>query len=253
MAIAKPTVAILAGGLATRLGRLVAHTPKSLLDVCGRPFLAWQFELLKQQGFDDVVLCLGHAAEQIAERAHSLRPASMRLCTSFDGERALGTGGALLRALPLLSDPFLVLYGDSYLRCDYGAVHRYWQETQRGAAAGASALGLMTVFRNDDRFDSSNVCFEHGEIRAYSKTDKRPDMRHIDWGLGVLSHAAFDAFAARKSFDLAELYAGACVQRRLLGFEVHERFYEIGSIAGLEEFRAWAARRGSGTPDEPVE
>lgn len=233
MTTTAPSIAILAGGLAKRLGEVAQTTPKSLIEVAGRPFLAWQLDLLHQQGIDDVMLCVGHFGAQIEAAIPQLAPRQMRVRFSYDGPVRRGTGGALLHALPLLSDPFLVMYGDSYLRCDYRAVFG----TLLGARAGVS--GLMTVFENHDQFDSSNVRFEHDRVVQYSKTDKNPEMRHIDWGLGVLSHAAFLEFASRPAFDLAELYEALVRRGQLLAYEVGARFYEIGSLEGLNDFRAF--------------
>lgn len=229
-----PSIAILAGGLATRLGDVAKAIPKSLVEVGGRPFLGWQLELLHAQGIDDVVICVGHFGEQIEVAAASIAPHGMRIQCSYDGTERRGTGGALLHALPLLSDPFLVMYGDSYLRCDYRAVY---EQLASARTAGASALGLMTVYRNDDQFDSSNVHFERGHVVQYTKAQKHSAMRHIDWGLGVLCHEAFTDFTSRVAFDLAELYETLVRRGQLLAHEVDMRFYEVGSLEGLHEFR----------------
>jgi NDP-sugar pyrophosphorylase family protein len=239
-----PSIAILAGGLATRLGEVAKGTPKSLVDVGGRPFLAWQLDLLHAQGVDDVVLCVGHLGEQIEARIPAIAPAGMRVRFSYDGAVRRGTGGALAQALPLFGDPFLVMYGDSYLRCDYRAV---LERLSNAPAPGA--LGVMTVFENQNQFDSSNVRFEHDRVLEYSKTHKTPHMRHIDWGLGVFRHAAFTQFASRPEFDLAELYEALVRSRQLIAVEVESRFYEVGSPEGLNDFRAFIAseppQRGS--------
>ena len=223
-----PALAILAGGKASRLGELAASTPKALQPVGDRPFLAWQLELVSAQGFRDVVLCVGHLGEQIESALPGITPAGLSVRCSTDGERALGTGGALARALPLLSDPFMVLYGDSYLRGDYARVYRAF-------ASDPAALGLMSVFRNENRLGPSNIELEHGRLVRYDKSVRDARMLHIDWGLGVLRHAAFDGFSG--AFDLAEVYQRLLGQKRLLACEVTERFYEIGSPAALEELR----------------
>jgi NDP-sugar pyrophosphorylase family protein len=235
------TVAILAGGLATRLGAVAKTAPKSLVDVAGKPFLAWQLELLHAQGFDDVVLCVGYLGEQIEAAMPAIAPAGMQVRFSYDGDVRRGTGGALQHALPLLTDPFLVMYGDSYLRCDYRAVYERLVNA-RQTPENPPALGVMTVYHNDDQFDSSNVLFDGDKVVRYSKTDKSPEMRHIDWGLGVLSHEALADFASRQSFDLAEVYEALVRGGQLLADEVHTRFYEVGSPDGLRDFSAYAAR-----------
>ncbi|HKP62016.1 MAG TPA: NTP transferase domain-containing protein [Polyangiales bacterium] len=236
-----PTIAILAGGLATRLGELVANTPKALLDVLGRPFLAWQLDMLQRAGLADVVICAGHLADQIEGWVDAHAPTGMRVRICRDGPRALGTGGALRQALPLLTDPFLVVYGDSYLRCDYLDVYRHFVRERQG---GNPPLALMTVFQNDNLLDTSNVVFRDGRIVRYDKRARSEDMRHIDWGLGILSHQAFEAFAQQDAFDLAAVYQRLVERGRLSGYEVTERFYEIGSRSGLAELREHLHQQG---------
>jgi NDP-sugar pyrophosphorylase family protein len=146
---------------------------------------------------------------------------------SFDGPTLLGTGGALIRALPKLGDSFYVLYGDSYLPIDYQAVGRRFLDSGR--------LGLMTVFENHGAYDASNVWFEDGRIRLYSKKDKPPQMRHIDYGLGLFRAAAFAGCPRDAVVDLAGVQTELCARGELAGYEVPERFYEIGSHEGLKE------------------
>jgi NDP-sugar pyrophosphorylase family protein len=220
-------VAILAGGLATRLRPLTETIPKSLVEVAGEPFLAHQLRLLSQRGIQRAVLCLGHLGEQIRDWAGDGGRFGLRLDYSFDGPVLRGTGGALRQALPLLGERFLVLYGDSYLPCDYQAV---------GAAFLASGrLGLMTVFRNEGQWDTSNVQYENGEILVYDKRHRTPEMHYIDYGLGALHRAAFEGWPPGAAFDLAEIYQALVRSGQLAAFEVAHRFYEIGSVQGIAE------------------
>jgi NDP-sugar pyrophosphorylase family protein len=223
-----PTIVVLAGGLATRLGELTKTVPKSLLEVNGRPFLAWQLELFAAHGLCDVVLCVGHHADQIEAWVAANPIAGMTVRFSHDGPRQLGTGGALMRALPMVGESFLVTYGDSYLLCDYRAVYAHFERDER-------ALGLMTVFENENQFDTSNVIYRDGRIVRYDKRVRVPEMRHIDWGLSVLTQRAFAAFARDEPLDLAHVFERLVERGQLLGLEVRQRFYEIGSHAGLEE------------------
>ena len=154
-------VAILAGGLATRLRPITEKIPKSLLPVAGRPFLAHQLELLRKNGIERVVLCVGYLGELIQQRFGDGAPFGVRLDYSSDADRLLGTGGAVRNALPLLGQKFFVLYGDSYLDCDYQAVIRSFQSSGKD--------GLMTVFRNAGQWDQSNVVFREGQIIRYDK------------------------------------------------------------------------------------
>lgn len=222
-------VAILAGGLATRLRPLSDALPKALVDVAGEPFLAHQLRLLHQRGVRDVVLCLGYQGEQVSAFVRERGGCGLAVRFSFDGPHRLGTAGALRRALPQLPDAFLVLYGDSYLPCDYEAFGR--------AFAGCGRLASMTVFGNRGRWDRSNVELDGARIIAYDKRHPTARMQHIDYGLGAFRAAAFDDLRDGEPADLADLYQALLARGELAAHEVHERFYEVGSLAGLEELR----------------
>jgi NDP-sugar pyrophosphorylase family protein len=220
-------VVILAGGLATRLRPLTQKIPKALVEVAGRPFLEHQIDLLKRNGITEVILCVGYLGEMIEQRYRDGETLGIRIKYSFDGPKLLGTGGAIKRALALLPDVFFVLYGDSYLPVDYQAVATAFDE------AGEQAL--MTVFANFDAWDTSNVWFEKGRIRLYSKRQKLPEMRHIDYGLMICTRQIFDNFPSDIPFDLADTLEDLSRKGELAGYEVNERFYEIGSPVGLAE------------------
>jgi NDP-sugar pyrophosphorylase family protein len=220
-------VAILAGGLATRLRPVTAKLPKSLLELNGEPFIFHQLRLLKAHGVERVVLCVGHLGEMIRQVVREGQEFGVKVEYSFDGERLLGTAGAIKNALPMLGDSFLVLYGDSYLVCDYDAVAREFQR--------AGKLALMTVFKNEGQWDTSNVEYRSGRILAYNKKNRTPGMHFIDYGLGAFSALAFAGIPADQAFDLAELYGMLLAEEQLAGMELHHRFFEIGSPAGLEE------------------
>ena len=220
-------VAILAGGLATRLKPMTEKIPKALVTVAGEPFLAHQLRLLGSAGLRRVVICAGYLGEMIEAEFGNGSRFEMQISYSFDGPRLLGTGGALKQALPLLSQRFFVLYGDSYLPIDYRSVARAFLESGQPA--------LMTVFKNEGRWDTSNVCFEKNEICLYDKVSRTPRMRHIDYGLGILRADALKEWQATEAFDLANLYQQLMAKKQLAGYEVTQRFYEIGSPEGLAE------------------
>ena len=230
-------VAILAGGLATRLRPITEKIPKSLVPVAGRPFLAHQLELLKSRGICRAVLCVGYLGEMIQHDFGNGEKYGMKLDYSFDGDKLLGTGGAIKRALPLLGEEFFVLYGDSYLHVNYAPIAQFFQHSGK--------LGCMTVYRNEGKYDTSNVVFAGGEIKVYDKTAKLPEMRHIDYGLSLFRAAAFDSFPASQPFDLAEVMGKLVREKQLAGYEVTERFYEIGSPAGLAELEALLSSKPS--------
>lgn len=220
-------VAILAGGLATRLWPITEKIPKSLVPVAGKPFLAHQLDWLQSRGLRRAVLCVGYLGEMIQRDFGDGNAFGLRLDYSFDGPKPLGTGGAIKRALPLLGDEFFVLYGDSYLPVEYRPIAEFFQHSGK--------LGCMTVYRNEGRYDTSNVVFRDGEIAVYDKKNRPPEMRHIDYGLSLFKAAVFNSYSADQPFDLAEVMSKLVRQKQLAGFEVRERFYEMGSPAGLSE------------------
>jgi NDP-sugar pyrophosphorylase family protein len=224
-----PPVCILAGGLGSRLGKRVRDTPKPLLEVAGEPFLFHQLRLLAGHGVRKVVLCVGYRGEQIRDRVGPERY-GIAILYSFDAPGLDGTLGALRRALPLLGERFLVLYGDTYLRIDYAAVARVWRESD--------LPGVMTVLHNQGRWDTSNAVYRDGLVVRYDKRTPTPEMSWIDYGLGGLTAQALLAVEDDES-DLAKLYARLAALGCLCGYEAGERFYEIGTPAALAETDAF--------------
>ncbi len=226
-------VAILAGGLATRLRPITETIPKSLIDIQGEPFIVHQLRLLSARGIERAIICAAYLGEKIQDVVGDGSRWGLQVEFSFDGPRLLGTAGAVKKALPLLGQSFFILYGDSYLPCDYRQIQKVF--TQRGLSA------LMTVFRNDGQWDRSNVEFGDGKIVAYDKSNQTSQMQYIDYGLGVFDQGAFEPFPADQPFDLTALYQNLLRQGKLAAYEVKERFYEIGSFLGLEEMRRYIA------------
>jgi NDP-sugar pyrophosphorylase family protein len=228
-------VAILAGGLATRLRPITEKIPKLLVEVAGEPFFSHQIRLLIYAGLTRLVLCVGYLGEKIVEQYGDGSTWGVKIEYAFDGPKLLGTGGALIAALPKLDDAFYVLYGDSYLPVDYRAVGDFF--------LSSGQLGLMTVYENHGRYDTSNVWFENGAIKVYDKKARLPQMHHIDYGLGLFRAAAFDGFPRDAVVDLAEVQKALVARQQLAGYEMKQRFYEIGSHEGLQELDALLAQR----------
>jgi NDP-sugar pyrophosphorylase family protein len=220
-------VAILAGGMATRLRPITEKIPKLLVEVAGEPFFSHQIRLLRAAGLRHLVLCVGYLGEQIVDLYGDGARWGVKIEYAFDGPKLLGTGGALIAALPKLGDAFYVLYGDSYLPVDYGAVGDFFLRSGQP--------GLMTVYENHGRYDTSNVWFEGGELKLYDKKNRLPQMHHIDYGLGLFRASAFEGFPRDTVVDLAAVQTQLCQRRQLAGYEMKQRFYEIGSHEGLQE------------------
>lgn len=233
--IADVPAALLAGGLGTRLGPAAGDVPKALLDVAGRRFIEHQLALLQRNGIRRVVLCLGHLGEQVEAYLGNGVAHGLELTYSHDGPRLLGTGGALRRGAPLLGEVFWVLYGDSYTDIDFRAVLADF--------AARDGLGIMTVFRNENRWDRSNVVFRDSRLLRYDKRHPTPDMTHIDYGVSLLRRPALLRIPPDSPFDLGDLYAALVAEAQMAGHEVTQRFYEIGSPEGLAETRAFFAAR----------
>jgi MurNAc alpha-1-phosphate uridylyltransferase len=224
-----PPVAILAGGLATRLYPLTESIPKALVEFNGVPFVQHQLRLLVANGVSRAVICAGYRGEMLQDFVGDGRRFGLDVVFSFDGAPLLGTGGALRKALPLLGESFFVLYGDSYLLCSFRAVQEAFMR--------AGKQGLMTVFRNNGAWDRSNVEFSEDAILTYDKQHLTARMHHIDYGLGLLACEALDREPDGQPLDLEMVYQGLLQRGQLAALEVGERFYEVGSFTGMEDFR----------------
>ena len=227
-------IAILAGGLATRLRPVTESIPKALIEIAGEPFLAHQLRLLSRNGFERVVLCVGYLGDKIRDYAGDGSAFGLDIEYSADGPQLLGTAGAICRALPLLGESFAVVYGDSYLPCDYAAALATFRDSGKP--------GLMSVFRNRNLWDASNVEFAGGRILAYDKANRTPSMRHIDYGLGAFHRTAFDGVPAGHPCDLVTVYQDLLRRGELAAWESPDRFYEIGSLEGIRDLTEFLAR-----------
>ena len=223
-------VCILAGGRGTRLGQIVADTPKPLLEVAGEPFLRHNLRLLRSHGASRVVICVGYRGELIETVLGDGSDLGLDLRYVYDGPTLRGTAGAVRGALDLLGDAFLVLYGDTYLRIDYAAVQRAFE------ASGCPAL--MTVLHNEGRWDTSNVVLDGDQVAVYDKAQPTPDMAWIDYGLGAMRAGALEVAGANEP-DLAGVYHALAVRGELAAFVATERFYEIGTPVALAETDAF--------------
>jgi MurNAc alpha-1-phosphate uridylyltransferase len=220
-------VAILAGGLATRLRPVSEKIPKALFEVNGEPFVYHQLRLLRRSGLTRVVLCVAYLGKEIETSVGDGSRFGLDVEYSYDGDSLRGTGGAIQNALPTLGDWFFVMYGDSYLECDYGEV--------QSSFVRSGKKGLMTVYQNEDLWDRSNVEIAEGEIVAYDKVSRSPRMKHIDYGLGLFAGSVFESFPRNEPFDIAQVYQVLLSKRQLAVYEVKHRFYEIGSRDGMDE------------------
>lgn len=226
-----PTVVILAGGKATRLYPITKEIPKAMLELAGKPFIAHQLEMLKQNDVKRVVICAGFLGQVLEEYVRAENSFGLNIDFSFDGEKLLGTAGAIKKALPLLGNHFAVMYGDSYLTEDFRPIANFFVNSNK--------KGLMTVFKNENQWDVSNIIYHNGKIIKYNKQQVTPEMHHIDYGLLFFQAEAFATIGNEQVYDLADLCVDLVNENQMAGYEVKQRFYEIGSFKGLEETRRY--------------
>lgn len=219
-------IAILAGGLATRIRPITETIPKAMLDINGRPFIDLQLELLHRKGLRKVVICLGYMGNKIEEHVGNGERFGLDVTYSHDGEKLLGTGGAILKALDQLGDLFFITYGDNLLDEDF---HRLIEAN--------SNFATMMIYKNDNQFDKSNVILDKNNNVIYSKHSSSKDANYIDYGISLVHSKIFNEYESRRVFDLAEVYEKLCHENKLKAAIATKRFYEIGSFSGLEELK----------------
>ena len=218
-------VAILAGGLATRLNPLTRNTSKSMIHIQGKPFIDHQLELLYKSKCKVVILCLGNFSEEIKNHVSQKKWLGMEILFSEDGEQALGTGGAISKAVKLVDSDIAVMYGDSYLTADFNAIEDTFSESKVSC--------LMSVFKNENRIEDSNVYISEDRILRYSKVEKFPKMNYIDYGFSIFQKNCFTKYSHHAPWDLSLLLQQLVIDKLVMPFEVKERFYEIGSFSGI--------------------
>jgi len=220
-------VVILAGGLATRLYPVTRKIPKALINIAGRPFIDHQLALLREKGVIQVVLCVGHLGEIIEEYVGDGSRWGLEVRYSYDGDVLLGTGGAVKKASGILPEVFMILYGDSYLDIDFKPVVQHFFDENLPV--------LITVYRNRNAFDTSNIIMKNDRIFKYDKKSRDPAMGYIDYGLIVIRKDVFFPYPANDPFDLSRVLSEMADSGQVAAFEVRKRFYEIGTIEGIRE------------------
>ena len=221
-------IVLLVGGLATRLHPLTRDLQNSLIEVGGRPFIDWQLELLEKNGYRDVVMCVNHMSEKIVDRIGNGNKFGLNVIYSHDGPQQLGTAGAIKKALSKIGPKFAVIYGDSYLPINYGDVENEFLKT--------NSICLMTYLQNENHYDISNIEIENQTIVSYSKENPTPKMKHVDYGLSYYSREVFDSIVENEHADLSRILEKLSKSQSINGYEIFQRFYEIGSFQGIISF-----------------
>ena len=223
-------VAILAGGLATRLRPLTQDRPKSLVEILRRPFLEYQLDLLRRNAATNIVLCIGHLGDQIQDHFGDGTKFGVSIEYSRE-DRLLGTAGALKNAEDSLDDIFFTLYGDAYPLVDFKAALSFFESRNK--------LALMSVYKNFDRYDRSNTAIQGEFVKRFSKGERTADMVYIEYGANIFRKEVLQMIPTSQFYSLEDLFPHLIEREELLAFEVKERFYEIGSPQGLKEFEQY--------------
>ena len=228
-------VAILAGGLGTRLGKKALNKAKVLIDVAGKPFISRQLNYLSDQGIKDIVICVGHLGNQIKNYIGNGSKYNLNVSYSDDSDRLLGTGGSIKKACQILGEHFFILYGDSFLPVNFTLIEKAYFQEKKPA--------LMTVLKNKGRWDKSNAYFKDKCVK-YNKKKPQKNMDYIDYGLTIVRNSIFSDFPSNEVFDLADVFENLSNKSLLAGFEIYDRFYEIGSINGLNDTLEFFKKNG---------
>jgi len=231
-------VVVLMGGLGTRLKEFTKECPKPLVEVNNRPFFDYSLDLLMKAGFRKYLFLIGYKADMIEEYYGNGSDKGISIQYCYDGEKLLGTGGAVRRAYDYLEDDFLLMYGDSFMDIDYEeTVYRYYEGKLHRRRA------LMTVLHNNNMFDKSNVVMKEGKIALYDKHNPTPEMNYIDYGVCMYEKSLFAEYEPEYKFDIAEIQNRLSLSGEITAHEVTKRFYEIGSPESLKEFTEYIKYR----------
>ena len=227
-------MAILCGGIGSRMSH-ITNRPKSLIKIDGKPFIFHQLDLLNERGFNKVILCINHLGSMIRDVVgNQYKNIEIKYSTDPEGVPA-GTAGAVRNALSLLGSSFFVMYGDSYLPIDYQRLQAFFltysYEYQN--------ICMITINKNNNKFDKSNIEYKDGRILRYEKTKKMESkMEYIDYGVSAFNKNAFQRLG-NGNHDLSEVYKNLLAKNLLIGYEIKSRFYEIGSPEGLKDFEEY--------------
>ena len=223
----KYPIAVLAGGLGTRLGPLTINLPKALVNIYGKPFLYWKLKQLESQGFNKVVICTGYKEELILEYL-KLNKFDLDIHISNDGKDLAGTGGAIQRAMNKLGKRFYVTYGDSYLKFHPKKFEEEFEKINYGT--------FVTYHKNNNKM--KNLRVENEKITCIdSFPNSRTKMNAIDYGMLAFTESEFNDFSKESAFHLHSVINSSIQNEVAFGFEVHDNFIDMGTSNGLDSLK----------------
>lgn len=224
---------ILAGGLGSRVLDITKNKiPKSLIPIKNIPFIDYQLRYLSKYNFNNIILCVSHLQNQIEDYVKNGEKYNINVKYVSDGDSPIGTGGAIRKAYDqnVLEEDFAIIYGDSFLPVNYDLIYNYYKSQNCEA--------LMTIYKNNNNLDNSNANFD-GKLVNYNKFNKNINYNYIDYGLSFLNKKIVKMIPKNNKFDLSSLFNDLSILKKLYGYEVFERFYEIGSVSGINDFESF--------------
>lgn len=211
------------GGIGKRVIKYTKVKPKCLIKFCGKPFLFYQLDYLRRNNVSNVILSAGYKSNQIRDYVKkNIDFINVKIID--DGNKLLGTGGAIKKSIRLLKDQFYVIYGDSFLNFklkDLKIINKF---------------SIMAIYKNLNKYDKSNVKRKKKDFILYKKFKKKQKFKYIDYGVSLLNKKIFKDFKINKKFDLSVIFERISKENKLKGFIVKKRFYEIGSYNGIKQF-----------------
>ena len=229
---------ILVGGLGTRLGAITQQVPKPLVDVGGKPFLAWVVDEIARHGFEEIVLLSGYRAEQFEAMADYIRGLGLRVVHSVEPAPA-GTAGALTYARDHLDETFLLMNGDGLFDVNL-------RDLARPLAPEAMVRLALRVMPNADRYGT--VTLDGDQITAFLEKQATGLPGLINGGIYAMRRAVLDRIGSLPCSLEQDIFPGLVAEGRLQGAVFDRPFIDIGipeALAESQTFVPGVARRGA--------
>ena len=221
-------VVILAGGYGKRLGLLTKKKPKSLLTFNSKTFIFHQIKYFQKKGIKNFLILIGHDGEKIKKQISKYKFSYLNVDFSHDGKKNIGTGGALKKAKSKLFKNFFLIYGDTFPQINILKL--------KEAHLKKTSKFTMCIYRNNDKYDKSNIILKNKKISKYSKS--LTNAKYIDYGVSMLNKSIILS-SKKSSFDLKNIINQLLTKNLLNYFIVKKRFYEIGSFEGIKQFKSF--------------
>ena len=221
---------ILSGGKGTRVKKYTKKIPKCLIEINGKPFLYHQLEYLKKNNIKNVIVSVNYLGGKISSY---LKKNIDFINTKIvnDGKRPLGTGGAIIKSLRFLKKNFYIIYGDSYLNFNLKKL------------AKKKNLATMAIFRNNNKYDKSNIELKKLGKIFYHKNNENKKLKYIDYGVSYVNKRIFKEIKKNIKFNLPDFFDEISKRNMLSGYKVIKRFYEIGSYNGIKDLKNYLKKK----------